>query len=41
MMFGEQMVHRVDKHFQMPGHNFHVHAMFAIIEEVYKSHYQN
>ena len=25
-----------DKHFQMPGHNFNVHAKFTIIEEVYK-----
>ena len=24
-----------DKHFQMPGHNFNVHAKFTIIEEVY------
>ena len=24
-----------DRHFQMPGHNFNVHAKFAIIEEVY------
>ena len=24
-----------DKHFQMPGHNFNVHAMFTIIEEVH------
>ena len=24
-----------DKHFQIPGHNFNVHAMFTIIEEVY------
>ena len=24
-----------DKHFQMPGHNFDVHAKFTIIEEVY------
>ena len=23
------------KHFQMPGHNFNVHAKFTIIEEVY------
>ena len=24
-----------DKHFQMPGHNFNVHAKFTIIEEVF------
>ena len=24
-----------DKHFQMPGHNFNVHAKFTIIEDVY------
>ena len=24
-----------DKHFQMPGHKFNVHAKFTIIEEVY------
>ena len=24
-----------DKHFQMPGHNFNVHAMFTITEELY------
>ena len=23
------------RHFQMPGHNFNVHAKFTIIEEVY------
>ena len=26
-----------DKHFQMPGHNFNVHAKFTIIEEVYNN----
>ena len=24
-----------DRHFQMPGHNFNVHAKFTTIEEVY------
>ena len=24
-----------DKHFEMPGHNFNIHAKFAIIKEVY------
>ena len=35
MMLGEQMVHRGDDHFQMPGHTFNTHAKFTIIEEVY------
>ena len=26
-----------DKHFQMPGHDFNVHAKFTVIEKVYKS----
>ena len=26
-----------DKHFQMPGHNFNVHATFAVIEDFYNT----
>ena len=34
-MFGEQIVQRVSKHFQMPGHSFDAQAKFTIITEVY------